>query len=605
MKPISTLLGLACLTLGMSAPVAAQSADMNKVLRYYFRAAEAGFDPAKYTDHYSGMVNYSIFEALYDYDYLARPMKLVPRLADGMPQMSPDGRQYTVRLKKGVLFADDAAFGGKKRELVAQDVVYSIQRMVDPANRGAPWDFLFKGKFIGLDEKIAVAQKTNKFEYDKPIEGIKAIDRYTVQFNLKRPDFLLPQILAVPATGITAREVVEKYGDDLDAHPVGTGAYRLRDWQRRNRIVLEANPNYRGYRYVPAEGATGIDQTAVKEIGDKTLPRIGVIDIRIIESPQSAFLSFDDGGLDVMVELDPNLANMVAPGGQLIEKYAKRDWHSYRELSQSIQYKQFNMDDPVVGGYTPEKVALRRAYSMAFNTAWNNWVVYMGTVEQAHSPIAPNIVGYDANFRNAFLRYDVPKANALLDVFNYKDCDGDGWREAPGCKPLTITFLYSTGKDTRDYEELTVNTWKLLKIRGEVRKVQFPDLVTARQNGKYQMTYGAWNADYPDAENFMQLLYGPNAGPANEARFRNKEFDKLYEDIASMPDSPERNQKLLRMSRIVGAYVPWVYEMHKVDTHLAQPWVSGFRPHPDQMAHFMYIDIDMDKRLKALGSQPK
>ncbi|WP_179958311.1 ABC transporter substrate-binding protein [Chitinimonas arctica] len=578
---------------------------MNKVLRYYFRAPEAGFDPAKYTDHYSNNINYTIFESLYDYDYLARPMKLVPKVADGMPQMSPDGMQYTIRLKKGIYFSDDPAFGGKKRELVASDFVFALQRVVDPANRGAPWDFILKGKLIGLDEKIAAAQKKGaKFDYDKPFEGIKALDRYTLQFNLKRPDFLLPQILAMPAAGGVAREVLAKYGEESDAHPVGTGAYKLRTWERRTRIILEANPNYRGHTYTPAPGAVGVNPELAAQLSGKTFPRVGVIDIRIIESPQSAWLAFDDGGLDIMAELGSNFANMVAPGGQLAPKYAKHGWRYYRSLSTSVQWKMFNMEDPVVGGYKPEQVALRRAFTLAFNSAWNNWVVQMGLVEQAHSPVSPNVIGYDPKFRNAFLKFDPARGNAMLDVFGYKDCDGDGYRELPGCKPLEIAYLTSTGKDTRDDEEHVQATWRRLKVKSDVKKMQFPDLVNARQNGKYQMAYGAWNADYPDAENFMQLLYGPNSGPANESRFRNGQFDMLYEQIASMPDSETRNDKLRQMSRIVGAYAPWMYEFNKLDTFVTQPWVNGYLPHPDNFPHFANWDIDMDQRLKVLGTQP-
>lgn len=603
---LATFAGLACLVAGLASPAAAQSADMNKVLRYYFRAPEAGFDPAKYTDHYSNNVNFTIFEALYEYDYLARPMKLVPKVAEALPQMSADGKQYTVRLKKGIYFSDDPAFGGKKRELTAQDFVYCLQRIVDPANRGAPWDFILKGKLIGLDEKIEAANKKGgKFDYDKPFEGIKALDRYTLQFNLKRPDFLIPQILAMPATSGMAREVIEKYGEDVDAHPVGTGAYQLRTWERRNRIVLEANPNYRGYRYEPVAGGQNIDPAMVKALQGKTFPQAGVIDIRIIESPQSAWLAFDDGGLDIMAELGSNLANTVAPGGTLAPKYQKLHWQHFRELSQSVQWKMFNMEDPMVGGYKPEQVALRRAFSLAFNSAWNNWIVQMGAVEQSHSPIGPNVTGFDPKFRNALLRYDPARANAMLDVFGYKDCDGDGYREAPGCKPLKITYLTSIGKDTRDDEEHVLATWNRIKIKSDVKKVQFPDLVNARQNGKYQMAYGAWNADYPDAENFMQLLYGPNSGPANESRFRNAEFDKLYEEIASSPDSEARNEKLRQMSRIVAAYAPWMLEFSKVDTFLSQPWVQGYVPHPDQFPHFLMWDIDMAQRLQRLGQQPK
>lgn len=599
---LASCVGFLCAALAVVLPAQAQSADMNKTLHYYFRAAEAGFDPAKYSDHYSDVIIHDIFESLYDYDYLARPVKLRLRTAASYPQ-STDGKTYVIKIKPGIYFTDDPAFGGKRRELTAQDYVYSMQRMVDPGNRGAPWDFLFKGKISGIDAKIEAANKTGKFNYDKPIPGLTALDRYTLQIKLDRPDFNMPYILAMPNTGAVAREVVEKYGDDVDAHPIGTGAYKLKLWQRRNRIVLEANPDFRGERYESSPGATGIDPVALKELQGKTFPRIGNIDIRIIETPQSAWLAYGDGGLDIMAELDPSYVSTIARDGQLLPKYAQRGWQYYRMAQPINQSKMFNMDDPVVGGYTPEKVALRRAFALAFDNAKDIWVLKNGQATEEQSPMAPEITGYEASFKNTLHEYSPAKGNAMLDLFGYKDCDGDGWREAPGCKPLSITYLTSIGKDDRDDETLVQNTWTALHIKSNIKKVQFPDLVSARNNGTYQLAVFVWNADYPDAENFMQLLYGPNAGPANNARFKNDEFDRLYLEIASMPDSPERNAKLRRMSRIVAAYAPWVYEFHTQYSYVAQPWVSGYRPFPLDFPYFIYMDIDLKKREAMLGKQ--
>ncbi|HKQ31126.1 MAG TPA: ABC transporter substrate-binding protein, partial [Burkholderiales bacterium] len=198
------------------------TADMGKTLHTSFEAAETGFDPAQVSDHYSLEVINSIFETLLTYDYLARPIKLVPNTAAALPEIRDNGRTYVFKLKPGIYFATDPAFGGRRRELTAADYVYSLQRLVDPGGK-APWDFMLKGKVIGLDAKIAAAQQSGKFDYDKPIAGLRALDRYTLEIRLQRPDYNLPYILAAPATGALAREVVERYGADIDAHPVGTG----------------------------------------------------------------------------------------------------------------------------------------------------------------------------------------------------------------------------------------------------------------------------------------------------------------------------------------------------------------------------------------------
>jgi len=150
-------------TLASPAPAAP---DMTKVIREVFPVAETGFDPAAVHDLYSGTVVQGIFETLYTYDYLARPAKVVPLTADGMPQVADGGKTWTVKLKKGIRFADDPAFGGKPRELVAEDVVYSLKRLIDPRMR-SPWAFLVEGKFVGLDDLAAKAKEAGKFDYDQ------------------------------------------------------------------------------------------------------------------------------------------------------------------------------------------------------------------------------------------------------------------------------------------------------------------------------------------------------------------------------------------------------------------------------------------------------
>ncbi|MFC4161572.1 ABC transporter substrate-binding protein [Chitinimonas lacunae] len=595
---LKRVLGIAlALPLAAISVEALAAADMNKVLRYYFEAPESGFDPAKYSDHYSGEINSSIFESLLDYDYLAEPMTLVPNTAEALPTVLDEGKTFIYKIRPGIFFADDPAFGGKKRELVAQDYVYSYQRLVDPANRGAPWDFMLKGKIVGLDEKLEEAKKTGKFDYDKPIEGLKALDRYTLQIKLKRPDYNMMYITAAVATGAVAREVITKYGEDSEAHPVGTGPYRVKSWQRRNRIILEANPNYRGKTYTPttAPGAE-VDQRLVKELAGKTFPRIGIIDIKVINQPQAAWLAFESKEIDMLPRMGASYGNLVAKNGVLKPEYVKRGYQYMRESEAYIGYYQFNMDDPVVGGYELPKIALRRAIALSYDQAKSIAVVRLNQATAAQSPLAPQINGYDPNFKNVLGRHSPAHGNAMLDLFGYKDCDNDGWREQPGCKPLKISFMMSSGKDSRATEELLQKGFDSIKIRFEVVKMNFSDMLKNRQNGQYQMAEGAWGQDYPDAENFMQLLYGPNAGPVNEARFRNKDFDKLYEDIATSPPSPERNEKLRQMSRIVAAYVPWIYDNNLLRSHLAHSWMRGFRVHPINMPYFMYLDIDEEQR---------
>jgi len=213
-----------------------------KVLRLAFRTAETGFDPQRIDDRYSNGINENIFEPLLTYDYLARPVKVVPLTAEAVPEPEEKGTRYTFRIKPGILYSDDPAFKGQKRELVARDMEYAIKRFRDPKNR-SPYEWLFENKIVGLDEFVEKAKKSGRFDYDAKIPGIEVRDKYTISFKLKDADFNFLYVLAMPNVVPVAREVIEAYADDTHAHPVGTGPFILKEWVRRSKIVLERNPN--------------------------------------------------------------------------------------------------------------------------------------------------------------------------------------------------------------------------------------------------------------------------------------------------------------------------------------------------------------------------
>src|SRR2546423_8055703 len=152
----------------------AQAADPSKVLRIEFYVAETGFDPVKVQDLYSQTVCEAVYEQLLTYDYLARPAKLVPRAAEAPPVVADEGKTYTFKIRKGVYFAPDPAFKGKKRELTAQDYIYTLMRFKDPVNR-SPYESFIDG-IVGLEELKQRAEKTGKFDYDAKVEGLQALD---------------------------------------------------------------------------------------------------------------------------------------------------------------------------------------------------------------------------------------------------------------------------------------------------------------------------------------------------------------------------------------------------------------------------------------------
>jgi len=239
-NPLNRFRYAACLIAATLALGSAAADAQRKVLRLSFTTAETGFDPQRIDDRYSVGVCENIFETLITYDYLARPVKLVPLTAEAIPEPEEKGTRYTFRIRPGILFADDPAFKGAKRELTARDVEYSIKRFRDPKNR-SQYAWLFEDKLVGLDE-LADKAKNADFDYDAKIPGLEVRDRYTISFKLKEPDFNFLYVLAMPNVVPVAREVIEAYGADTHAHPVGTGPFILKEWVRRSKIVLERNP---------------------------------------------------------------------------------------------------------------------------------------------------------------------------------------------------------------------------------------------------------------------------------------------------------------------------------------------------------------------------
>jgi oligopeptide transport system substrate-binding protein len=596
---------LACLSavVDASKPAAAATAvaaTEAKVLRFAFRSVETGFDPQRVDDVYSSAVCSEIFESLLEFDHFARPVKLVPGVAEAVPTPEDGGRTYTFRLQPGIYFADDPAFGGKRRELVAADAAYAIKRLRDPRNR-APYSWLFLNNLTGLDELHDEALKTGSFDYDRPIAGIEVVDRYTLRLRLKEPDYTFLYRFALPQTAPVAREVITAYGEDTMSHPVGTGPFRLAEWTRRQKIVLVKNPDYRGRTLDTTFADLSLPQhrQIVAELQGKTLPQLDRVEIYPMDTDQPRFLSFMSGAHDLIQELPVAFIGEAVPAGNLAPALVAAGVRKQQVVDTSVWYTQFNMEHPVVGGYTPERVALRRAITFAFDRGQAIAVLEKGQGLPAYSPIPPGMVGYDPTFITDQQEYDPARAVALLDMYGWVDADGDGWRDQPNGEPFTIDYLGTAAGSTRQYAAMWERSLRRVGIRLDARAVQFSDQLRDRKAGKYMMAAGAWTADWPDGQNFLALLYGPNAPDLNDARFKLPEYDRLYERSLQMPDSPERNLLYREMTRLMLVYAPWRLLTYRNWTYLNYPWVLGYMKHPMYQTRLMYLDVDPAARRRA------
>jgi len=573
---------------------AAHAADPRKVIRTATTSAERGFDCARESDEFTGNLCDTIFDSLLEYDHLARPIKLQPRAAAAMPEVTDGGRTFTVRIKPGIYFTADAAFKGKRRELVAADYVYSLKRFVDPKVR-AQWAFLLEGKVVGLDALGEEAKRTGRFDYDKPIEGLQVLSKYEFRLKLMEPDYNMLYILAMPATVAMAREVVEHYGDAVTEHPVGTGPYMLGPWKRSAKIVLLANPDFREEYFHTAGGEDERDAAIARHLEGKRLPLVGRIEVTVIEEHQPRWLAFLNNEHDYIRPVPVEFIDKAMPGGTIAPDLARRGIEVRPDEVAWLTYTTFNMDDPVVGGYTPEKIALRRAIGMAYPIDEEIAIIYKNQALRTHSYIAPGMAGYLPE-TSPTLEYNPAKAKALLDMYGYLDRDGDGWREMPDGSPLVIDQASTPEQRSRERNKLWSRAMADIGIRMTFNKVEkLPDLRRQAQFGKVQcFTYG-WIADYPDGENFLQLFLTKSIGGANYTLFSNPEFDALYERAKVMPDSPERTAIYRRMVHILWVYGPWRVNSMMRNTIMIQPWVIGFKKHPFSHDPWRYLDVDLDK----------
>jgi ABC-type transport system substrate-binding protein len=528
--------------------VAAQAEP--KVLHAYLSTGETALDPAVASDIASLSLLENLFDPLLRYDYTARPVKLIPNTLAVMPEITDNGKTYTFRLRQDVYFTPDAAFKGTKRQVTAADYVYSFKRLYDPALK-SPWLYLFDG-----------------------VAEMQAVDPFTLRIRLKAsdPNFLF--YLAIPATAVVAREVVETYGAQVGNHPVGTGPFKIGTWKHSDQIILLANRDFRP-----------------TEFNGKRLPLLDRIDIKIVEEYQSRVLGFLNGEFDFLEQLPESMKEMVlTDDAKLKLELARKGIVLAPFPVLQTYYMWMNMDDPVIGGYSKEKVALRRAIALGYNRDEDIGTMKKGLALPAITPLPPNVLGYDANYRSP-VAYDPALANALLDRYNYHKGE-DGFRKQPDGKPLTLVMHSESSTVGRLRDELWRKNLNAIGLKVVFKSDKKTEIIKASRLGSVMMFETNWVADFPDGDNFYQLLYGPNAGRANYARFNLPAYNQRYQQARLMGESPKRTLLYDELANIIHAYTPWVLLTHPISADLQQPWLKNYRRHPVEFTNWRYLDID-------------
>jgi ABC-type transport system substrate-binding protein len=581
-----------------AAPVAAlaqsPSAPSRKTLRAAVNIAETGFDPCVVSDNSSLIVCDLIFESPLTYDPLARPTRLIPGTAVELPDISDDHRRFVFTLRPGILFADDPVFKGRARELTAADQVYSIKRFYDPAVKNERLYQFENAKLLGLSELRQQALKARtRFPYDVEVPGLRVLDRYRFEVRLAEPAPRFPYVLSSIQNGAAvAREVIEGYADDPMAHPVGTGPYRLVEWRRSSRIVLERNPRFaeRDVRFdaQPPDGDAQAQATA-RELRGRRLPLLDRIEIAVIEESQPRWLAFVGGEIDTL-RLPPAFASLAVPHGELAPYLERAGVWMRRTLTASVGHSYFNCDDPVVGGYTPDKVALRRAIALAYDARAEIEHVYQGQALPAQSLMAPHNVGFDPTLKTHFSDHDPARANALLDLYGYGRRDAQGFRLRPDGAPLVLRRATQPDQRSRKQAELWSRQMRTIGVRFQTETAPFGELIRRSLAGQLQMWGFHWS-NGPDGEFFLGLGYGPNAEQSNDARFRLPAFDALYERQRSMPDGPERLAVMREAGKLLVAYVPYIPHVHVIDTDLQHAHVRHLHRHAFKASWWAFTDM--------------
>jgi ABC-type transport system substrate-binding protein len=578
-----------------SPPTPAAPSSAPKVLHYAFRVAETSFDAVALSDLYSRIITAHIFEGLYGYDPLARPALIRPQVAAGMPEIGNDFRTFVVHVKPGIFFADDPAFGGKPRELVAQDFVYTFERAADPATRSANWASLNQNNIVGLAALRRRALDSHApFDYDAPVSGLRATGRYTLRIELAEPRPRFIEVLAQgDIYGAVAREVVQAYGTAIGAHPVGTGPFRLAEWRRASRMVLERNPAYRDVTYDAQPAAGDADgQALLAKFKGRKLPMIDRVEIAVIENDQPRWLSFVNGDADFVERVPEAFIDVAMPAGKLARNLQKKHIQAYRQLMPDENLTVFNMEDPVVGGASAEHVALRRAIALGIDTARENHIARHGQMIPAQSQAVPFTRGYDPAFTSEMSQYDPGRARALLDLYGYLDRNHDGWREQPDGRPLVLTINNQSDPASHLLGELWQRNMTALGIRTEFRIAQWPENLRAARAGHFMIWDVNNQATRPDGQTQFEYLYSPSAGNFNLARFHSKEFDAIYEKLLVLPDGPERDAQFLAAKRLATAWMPYKVHGHRYVTDMAYPRLVGFRRPLFWQDWWEYVDIE-------------
>jgi ABC-type transport system substrate-binding protein len=581
------LCALSAATLALVPPAA--DAQSLKVLNIPRRASFKTMDPHRNSDTISGELVEMAYSGLLKYSYLERPYKVEPDLLERMPEPSADRLTYTFTLRAGVRFSDDPCFpGGKGRVLTSDDVLYSLKRLADANVNTVSW-YGMENIVAGLDELRESTRKGGPgTDIDKlELTGFRKLDERRFTLKLRRDNPLFVYAIAGPWAKIVAREAVKMYGDRLDTHPVGSGPFIMKDFERKGTIRWVKNPDY--YGTYPSAGEPGDREKGLLKDAGKKLPLVDVVEMPLVEEAQPVVLRFLKGEFDWIAIDRANFERMVrrdAQGGFAMAPEFAGKADVYAALAPVVFYWELNMKDALLGANKP----LRQALAHLLDGQGYIETLRNGRGRRLQSIVPLELAGSERDTGATWPAYDVAAAKKLLAQAGYP--------EGKGLPPLTVTFPL-TDRDTRNQFDFYKARFAAAGVQLKPQFLDLPSAVKAFEGGNFQIAAYSWLADYPDAENFYQLLYGKNGPPGpNHTAWAHPGFDRAYEASRFLPNGPERLKQFKLMNDIVREEVPVLFEYNSLVTGLTQKWLSNFKRNPMLLNQLMYLDIDAARKAK-------
>lgn len=518
------------------------------------------------------------------------------------------------------------------RQLVAADFVYQIKRLAHPEVH-SPILGVMAEHIVGLKEYAEQLRAIRKEQGEvdlrqHEISGVKTIDDYHYQIKVYGKYPQLDYWLAMPFFAPIPWEAEEFYSQPglinknitLDWYPVGTGPFYMTENDPNRRMVLTKNPNFHGERY-PSEGEETDKQNGLLDDAGKPLPLIDKIVFTLEKENTSYWGKFMQGYYDVSdISSDSfEQAVNISTSGEfgLSDEMKAKGIKLEIAIAATSFYTGFNMLDPLVGGYSERARKLRQAISIAIDQEEYISIFANGRGIPAQGPIPPGIFGYSEGKAgiNPYMytwengqaeRKSIEVAKQLLAEAGYPN-----GRDKKTGEPLVIYMdITASGPDSKSDLDWMRKQFRKLKIQLVLRSSDYNRFQDKIRRGQVQMFQWGWNADYPDPENFLFLLYGPNGraefSGENTANYQNKDFDKLFEKMRTMSNTPERLAIIKQMVDIARKDAPWIWGFHPKQFSLYHAWNHNVKPNlmANNTLKYRRIDTGVREKLQSQWNQP-